>query len=51
MHSEDELIAVIESHDCIYELIQGPTHHKYEAQLYDALAKAVYESKWNNHPT
>jgi hypothetical protein len=47
MNREDEVYAVIETNGCIYELIQGPTNHEYKTQLYDALAKAIYESRLN----
>jgi hypothetical protein len=40
----DSVIAVIEKNDCIYELVQGYTHKKYEFELYDALANAVYKN-------
>jgi hypothetical protein len=43
----DTIVAIIEKNDCIYEFIQGDTHKKYESELYNALANAIFESE--NH--
>lgn len=41
---EDKVVCVIEKPGCIYEFIQGPTSEEYEKEMYQVLAKAIYES-------